>query len=734
MAEQGVALEGLAKEAERLEAEGKTPVFVAVDRQARGLLAVADVLKPEALAAIAALRRLGLEVVMLTGDSRRTAEAIARQLGLDRVLAEVLPADKAAEIGRLQAGGRLVAMVGDGINDAPALARADVGIAMGTGTDVAVEAAELTLLTGDLRAVVSALDLSRATLRVVRQNLGWAFGYNLVLLPVAAGVLYPLLGAAGLLSPIYAGAAMALSSVSVVTNSLRLRRFRPALATVAGLLAVLLTAATAADAGHVIRDDSLHGILTMPPVVSTSTPPTVRVELRHPGGQPASGLAVRAELFRGFARRLSVPLDADGTGTYSARLPLDGDEGFWQGVLRVDGGARTVIADLALMARHGPGGEAPARSWPIGFRPGGPWTPRPWVDHLVWIGLLGGLVVAAGAVVARPLPAPVARPPLPLPGWLVAVGIVGALAGPLGAYWDVAWHVDAGRETFWSPPHLVLYGGLLAIVVSVVTAALTADGGLRGALAHPGLRFAIAAGALTLASAPFDEAWHRLFGLDVSIWSPPHLVLLFGAAFAMLGVALLHADGLPRLRARVPVVLLGAATLLIVGIFVLEFEFRQLERWHVVLARPRGLYPVCATVLAVLVLTAVARVGGPGAATAAAAVAFGVRAGVSLVLLPALGRSAPLLPPLLLVPAIVLDAVVALAPARWSATRRYLVAGLAATALAYVAHTPAAAWLGGRAVPPGDLWAWFPVALAAGAAAAVLGLRIGARARPIAAA
>ena len=271
-------------------------------------------------------------------------------------------------------------------------------------------------------------------------------------------------------------------------------------------------------------------------------------------------------------------------------------------------------------------------------------------------------------------------------------------------------------------------------MVSVVTAALTAEGGVRKALGHPGLRFTIAAGVITFASAPFDEVWHGLFGLDVSIWSPPHLVLLFGSAFAMLGVALLHADGLPRLRARVPVVLLGAAALLIAGIFVLEFEFRQLERWHVVLARPRGLYPVCTTGLAILVLAGVARLGGPGAATAAAAVAFLVRIGVSLVMLPALGRSAPLLPPLLLVPAIVLDAVVFQAPARWSATRRYLVAGLAATGLAYVLHDPAAALLGGRSVPAGELWAWFPLALAVGAAAAVLGLRIGARARPIAAA
>ncbi|HEX6212902.1 MAG TPA: heavy metal translocating P-type ATPase [Methylomirabilota bacterium] len=220
----GVEIDALVPRAVALAADGKTVVYVALAGQALGLLAVADVLKPGAADAVAALRAGGREVVMLTGDHRVTALAIARQAGIDRVLAEVQPDAKAREVGTLQAGGRAVAMVGDGINDAPALAQADVGIAMGSGTDVAIEAADVTLMRGDLAGVLVAMALSRRTMRIVKQNLVWAFGYNVVLIPVAAGLLYPLGG--GLLSPILAGAAMAFSSVSVVTNSLRLKRWR----------------------------------------------------------------------------------------------------------------------------------------------------------------------------------------------------------------------------------------------------------------------------------------------------------------------------------------------------------------------------------------------------------------------------------------------------------------------------------------------------------------------------
>ena len=205
--------------------EGKTPMYVARDGKMAGMIAVADPLKDTSREAVQDMRKMGLEVIMLTGDNQATARAIGRQLDIDRVFAEVLPQDKADYVTSLQQEGRRVAMVGDGINDAPALASADVGIAIGTGTDVAMETADVTLISGDLRGVPTAISLSRATTRTIRQNLFWAFIYNIVLIPVAAGVLYPFYGI--ILNPMLAGAAMAVSSVSVVTNSLRLRSFKP---------------------------------------------------------------------------------------------------------------------------------------------------------------------------------------------------------------------------------------------------------------------------------------------------------------------------------------------------------------------------------------------------------------------------------------------------------------------------------------------------------------------------
>jgi Cu+-exporting ATPase len=217
----GIATSLMDDRVEALAADGKSGVFVALDGALAGVLAIADPVKPTSKAAVADLHRLGLEVVMLTGDARRTAESVARETGIDRVIAEVLPDQKLDVIRRLQHDGKVVAMVGDGLNDAPALAQADVGVAIGTGTDVAIEAGGVTLMRGDLAGVPEALGLARRTLRVIRQNLFWAFIYNVIGVPIAAGVLYPAFGL--LLTPTIAGAAMAASSVSVVSNSLRLR-------------------------------------------------------------------------------------------------------------------------------------------------------------------------------------------------------------------------------------------------------------------------------------------------------------------------------------------------------------------------------------------------------------------------------------------------------------------------------------------------------------------------------
>jgi len=240
ISEKKLSLNGMGEEAEKLRAKGKTVMFLGIDNHIAGIIALADTLKPNAKAAVAALHNMGIEVMMLTGDNKRTAEAIASEVGIDRVLAEVLPEHKAEEVKKLQQEGKVVAMVGDGINDAPALAQADVGIAIGTGTDVAMETGDITLISGDLGGIVTAVSLSKRTMRTIKQNLFWAFAYNTALIPVAAGVLYfafgntgvPsglhfILGDYGFLNPILAAAAMAASSITVVSNSLRLKRFKP---------------------------------------------------------------------------------------------------------------------------------------------------------------------------------------------------------------------------------------------------------------------------------------------------------------------------------------------------------------------------------------------------------------------------------------------------------------------------------------------------------------------------
>jgi Cu+-exporting ATPase len=248
MNELGIDTSSLQQHWARLEYLGKTVIWIAVNGKAEGIMGIADAVKPSSLVAIRALQKMGLEVVMLTGDNRRTAEVIAREVGIKRVFAEVRPDQKVAAIESLQTGGnssipnpippypplkrgvskiqnRIVAMVGDGINDAPALAQADVGMAIGTGTDVAIAASDITLISGDLQGIVTAIQLSRSTIRNIKQNLFFAFIYNVAGIPIAAGILFPFFG--WLLNPIIAGAAMAFSSVSVVTNALRLRNFHP---------------------------------------------------------------------------------------------------------------------------------------------------------------------------------------------------------------------------------------------------------------------------------------------------------------------------------------------------------------------------------------------------------------------------------------------------------------------------------------------------------------------------
>ena len=225
MTENSIEVGDLGLKSDKLANEGKTPMYIAINNKLEGIIAVADTVKPSSKEAIENLHKMGIKVAMITGDNKKTADAIAKQVGIDIVLAEVLPEDKANEVKKLQEKGSKVAMVGDGINDAPALAQADIGIAIGTGTDVAIESANIVLMKGDLKDVATAIKLSKATIRNIKQNLFWAFGYNVLGIPVAMGVLHIFGGP--LLNPMIGAAAMSLSSVSVLANALRLRGFNP---------------------------------------------------------------------------------------------------------------------------------------------------------------------------------------------------------------------------------------------------------------------------------------------------------------------------------------------------------------------------------------------------------------------------------------------------------------------------------------------------------------------------
>lgn len=225
MTEETISIEEFDEIGKRLASEGKTPMFIAIDHKIAGIIAVADVIKESSISAITQLKKMGIEVAMITGDNSRTADAIAKQVGITRVLSEVLPQDKANEVKKIQSEGKKVAMVGDGINDAPALAQANIGIAIGSGTDVAIESADIVLMHSNLMDVPTAIQLSKSTIKNIKQNLFWAFAYNIAGIPLAAGVLYAFGGP--LLNPVFAAAAMSLSSVSVLANALRLKRFKP---------------------------------------------------------------------------------------------------------------------------------------------------------------------------------------------------------------------------------------------------------------------------------------------------------------------------------------------------------------------------------------------------------------------------------------------------------------------------------------------------------------------------
>lgn len=499
---------------------------------------------------------------------------------------------------------------------------------------------------------------------------------------------------------------------------------------IVGALVVLAAAVTPVRALAHMNDEQspFRAYLTTGPLISGSTVPlTVSVVKRD--GTPAAGLRVQVEVYRGFSRTV-VALPETTPGAYQAQASFR--PGRHQGVVRLEGGEANMFGDLTFqVVEAGAAGIQQLRAAKLELRQGGFTVAPPWVDQVTWVGLIALLVLAALSLKWR-VPRPVQpRSPVLLSAWVLGLAIAGAIAGPLGAYWDIAWHVDRGRETFWSPPHLVIYGAITSVLVTISLGVLALSPGNRWQAfsRHPGLRFTVVATIVGLASAPFDEFWHLTFGLDTSIWSPPHLVLLFGFSLSILGLTLLAHDRLGDREGwapRLPVLFLFGTVLTLLLIFVNEFEWPLIEDWNVLQDRPVGLYPFWYSVLSSLVLAAGARASRkPGSATIIAAFGWGLRMLVSVAWLPALGSPAPLLPPFLVAMGVVIDLVTRVLKERAGTGVPYAVGGLLATGLAFALHVPTASLIPIRPLPGAELVTWLPLALLAALAAGYVGSRLG---------
>ena len=469
-------------------------------------------------------------------------------------------------------------------------------------------------------------------------------------------------------------------------------------------------------------------ITTGPLTTGSTVQITVSVVRRD--GTPATSLRVQVEVYRGFSRTVVV-LPETAAGTYTAQARFQ--PGRQQGVVRLEGGEAHMFGDLFLVAAPGATNVQKLNVAKLELRQGGFTVAPPWMDQVTWIGLIGVLLITALSLAWRAPGLVQSRSPVLLPGWVLGTAIAGGLAAPLGAYWDIAWHVNRGRETFWSPPHLLIYGSITVVLVSIALGLVALPGGNRwqSFWRHSGLKSTVLGAGLGLASAPFDEFWHVTFGLDASIWSPPHLVLLFGFALSILGLALVAQDrvgGREGWPPRLPVLFLFGAALTVMLIFVNEFEWPLLveENWNVLLARPVGLYPFWYSVLTCLVLAAGALASGkPGSATVIAAIAWGLRMLVTVVWLPALGIPSPLLPPFLVAAGIVIDLVTIALRGRASTGLSYAMGSLVATGLLFALHAPTASLIPIRSLPGTALAAWLPLALGTALAAGYLGYRLG---------